>query len=111
MMGINDVDLNNSENLISLLETAIVNARATLVDTICHHFSPKGTSIIAILRESHVALHIYPEHQAMFIDAFTCGTTADPENIISAFVEQLSPAYFEVQTIIRTSPQIKEKSS
>jgi len=102
MNGIDNVDLNNSDQLIPLLTSAISEANATLVDMLCHRFSPEGLSIVAILQESHVALHIYPEHHALFMDAFTCGKTADPEMIVSIFVKSLAPRIFNFYTVIRS---------
>lgn len=108
MEGIYAVDLNNSDFLIRLLQDAISASKATLVEIVCHKFSPEGASIIAILKESHVALHIYPEHCALFLDAFTCGRTSDPEKIVLMFVECLSPKTFAIETITRCSPVLKK---
>lgn len=104
MEGIYKIDLSNTSLIVNLLEKAIVSANATLVETICHQFIPEGSSILAVLKESHVAIHIYPEYHAMFLDAFTCGKTADPEKIVIAFIEQLVPKSYNFQTIIRTLP-------
>lgn len=104
MVGIFGVNLNDSEFLVKILEKSISAAEATLVQTVCHKFTPEGESIIAILQESHVALHIYPEHHALFLDAFTCGKRSNPEMIIQVFLEELNPEHSSVQSLIRSMP-------
>lgn len=110
MDGIDSVDMNNGDYFISLLQDAIATTNATLVEVVCHSFIPEGMSIIAVLKESHVAIHTYPEYQALFLDVFTCGTQANPEKIVSYIINELNPQYYSTQTIIRSSPSIKEKS-
>lgn len=110
MEGIDKVNINNSDFFITLLRNAIATTNATLVDIVYHNFIPEGMSVIAILRESHVAIHTYPEYQALFLDVFTCGKQADPEKIVSYITNKLNPKQCFTQTIIRSSPSIKEKS-
>ena len=110
MEDIDSANLNDANYLIKLLREAIATTNATLVDVVYHNFVPEGMSIIAILKESHVAIHIYPEYRALFLDVFTCGKQADPEKIVSHFINELNPKYYFTQTIIRSSPSIKEKS-
>lgn len=110
MSGIRDVNLYDTDYLISLLEESVAIAKATLVEVICHKFSPEGATIIAILKESHVAIHTYPEHHALFFDAFTCGKTAEPERIAQFFVEYLKPNRFVLKTLIRSLNEIRGKS-
>lgn len=46
-----------------------------------HIFSPQGVSIVAILAESHFAIHTWPEINTATIDIFTCGEK-NPEDIV-----------------------------
>lgn len=39
-----------------------------------HQFSPTGYTAAALLTESHITLHTWPEHLAVQIDIFTCGS-------------------------------------
>lgn len=110
MEGIDRVGMNNSSYFITLLRNAIATTNATLVDVVYHNFAPEGMSVIAVLKESHVAIHTYPEYQALFLDVFTCGKQANPEIIVSHIINELHPKQYYTQTIIRSSPLIKEKS-
>ena len=111
MEGINSADMNDNNYLVALLHNAVSATNATLVDVVCHNFEPEGMSVIAVLKESHIAIHTYPEYQALFLDVFTCGTRADPEKIVLYIVNELQPKCYSTRTILRSSPSIKEKSS
>ncbi|GAB4280316.1 MAG: adenosylmethionine decarboxylase [Candidatus Rifleibacteriota bacterium] len=38
-----------------------------------HQFSPAGYTAAALLTESHITLHSWPEHKSVQVDIFTCG--------------------------------------
>lgn len=40
---------------------------------ILHNFQPHGCSFILLLRESHFAVHTFPEDKRVLIDIATCG--------------------------------------
>ncbi len=111
MSGLYDIDLNNTDYLVDILKKSVVMANATLIEIVCHKFSPEGATIIAILKESHVAIHTYPESNALFFDAFTCGRTADPEKMVQIFIDCLKPNQLDIKTLIRSLSEIIEKSS
>jgi S-adenosylmethionine decarboxylase len=48
-------------------------AGATVVETVFHKFAPCGISGVVVIAESHLAIHIWPEHRYAAIDVFTCG--------------------------------------
>ena len=56
---------------------------------LCKQFLPSGFSAVLLLSESHTSVHTYPEKNALFADAFTCGTNCDPKIIIDELVNGL----------------------
>lgn len=110
MSGICDMDLNDTDYLVNLLKKSITTAGATLVEITYHNFLPEGITIIAILKESHVAIHTYPEHDALFFDAFTCGRKAKPEMIAQFFLDTIKPPKYTFKVLIRSTNEIREKS-
>lgn len=110
MSGLRNVDLNDSDYLVGLLKKSVIAADATLVEVMCCKFSPEGATIIAVLKESHVAIHTYPEHDALFFDAFTCGRTAKPEKMVRTFIDCLEPKEYVLKALVRSLNEIKEKS-
>lgn len=70
-------------NDAGLVETAMRNAvsaaNATLLDIFVHEFSPQGVTGVAVLAESHLSIHTWPEYGYVAADVFTCGSTTKPE--------------------------------
>lgn len=62
------------------LTQAAAAAGAILLNVVSHKFSPQGVTAFALLAESHIAIHTYPEYQYAAIDAFTCGEDTNPES-------------------------------
>ncbi|MCG8326225.1 MAG: adenosylmethionine decarboxylase [Chitinophagales bacterium] len=65
--------LNDIQYLEQQLCQAVTEMGATLVNSNFHHFSPYGISGVVIIKESHLTIHTWPEHQYAAIDIFTCG--------------------------------------
>ncbi|MEK6544225.1 MAG: adenosylmethionine decarboxylase [Elusimicrobiota bacterium] len=53
-------------------------AKATVVDSRFHGFSPHGVSGVVVIAESHLTVHTWPEHCFASVDIYTCGKTLDP---------------------------------
>ncbi|WP_084384795.1 adenosylmethionine decarboxylase [Novosphingobium naphthalenivorans] len=60
------------------LREAASAARATVLDVRLHHFGDgMGVTGVALLAESHISIHTWPEHGIAAIDLFVCGKEAD----------------------------------
>ncbi|MCD6228040.1 MAG: adenosylmethionine decarboxylase [Candidatus Omnitrophica bacterium] len=75
------VELWKAKNLSSLssikkiLKDAVKACGATLLKIDLHKFSPYGgISGVAIIKESHLSIHSWPEYGYAAIDIFVCGT-------------------------------------
>lgn len=82
------IDLWDAEHLddIGLIELAIRRAikaaGATLLHLHLHEFSPNGgISGVAVLAESHISIHTWPERGYAAIDVFMCGAT-EPHKVV-----------------------------
>ena len=75
--------LNNKELLEQTLKEGIEQSGATLCSMQTKVFEPSGITSLALLSESHASLHTYPDEQALFFDAFTCGTECQPQRLQS----------------------------
>lgn len=75
-------------------------AGATCIGIMKKDFEPEGYTIVAVLLESHVSVHAYPEHKSMFIDAFTCGNK-NPRIIHEHLVDRLRVKDFKVDVLER----------
>lgn len=70
-----------------MLRSAIQKSKLTLLSTHLKKFQPQGVTGIAVLGESHIAVHSWPEQGQLFIDIATCSTR---ESATIAFNEILA---------------------
>lgn len=70
-----------------ILTKATESTKATLVDVICHRFSPYGVTGVAILAESHISVHTWPEYGYAAADVFICGNTLNPQNAAAFMIQ------------------------
>lgn len=96
------LDLYGASSLdnIGVIEQAmrdIVSAcGATLLHIHLHHFSPSGgVSGVAVLAESHISVHTWPERDYAAFDVFMCGD-AQPENAVPVLKRAFFPRRIEV---------------
>ncbi|MDH5387645.1 MAG: adenosylmethionine decarboxylase [Gammaproteobacteria bacterium] len=96
------LDLYGADHLddIARIEQAmrdIVSAcGATLLHIHLHHFSPSGgVSGVAVLSESHISVHTWPERDYAAFDVFMCGD-AQPENAVPVLKRAFFPHRIEV---------------
>jgi spermidine synthase len=82
------------------IRRAVDAAGATMLNVFLHEFEPAGVSALAALAESHLALHTWPEHDLITVDAFTCGD-ADPQKAIDELVRLYAPQRCEMRSLAR----------
>src|SRR5262252_5190435 len=100
------VDLHAAEGLddIDLIETTlrrcVAAARATLLHIHLHHFHPNGVSGVAVLAESHISIHTWPDIGYAALDVFMCGK-AIPDACIPVLRKAFKAKRVEVSEILR----------
>lgn len=99
--GIDANLLDDAEFLRSILATTLKAAGATVCDVITHRFEPQGVTVLAMLAESHASVHTYPEIGAVFVDVFTCGDRADPEDAVRRLAGALGTESMSMSTVRR----------
>ncbi len=70
------------------LLVAVEAGRFALFQTVVHRFEPQGVTAVAVVGESHIALHSWPEEQRLFVDVVSCGDPA----LVRPAVEALAAA-------------------
>ena len=84
--GLADIDL-----IDEALRKCVAAAGATLLHIHLHHFEPNGgVSGVAVLAESHISIHSWPEASYAALDVFMCGE-AKPEACIPVLREAFRP--------------------
>ena len=70
--------LDDVSRIRQAMEEAARVAGATRLSSRFHRFTPCGVTGVVTLRESHLAIHTWPEHGFAAADFFTCGAGVDP---------------------------------
>ncbi|NIJ12755.1 S-adenosylmethionine decarboxylase [Saccharomonospora amisosensis] len=99
--GIDPHLLDDEQFLRSTLASTLTEAGATVCDVIAHRFEPQGVTVLAMLSESHASVHTYPEIGAMFVDVFTCGDRADPQEAVRLLADALGTRSMNMSTLQR----------
>ena len=66
----NEYDPSKFEKIIHKIAVA---AKVTILNISKHKFEPQGFTILALLAESHISFHTFPEKGIISFDFFTCG--------------------------------------
>jgi len=83
------------------LRKCVAVTGATLLHIHLHHFTPYGgVSGVAVLAESHISIHTWPEESFAALDVFMCGDT-EPNKAIDVLREAFQPTEINVQTVKR----------
>ncbi len=72
--------LDDESDIRNCLVNAAVMSQATLLDITSHKFSPLGVTAVALLAESHISIHTWPEKNMAVCDVFTCGEHTNPRS-------------------------------
>jgi len=95
--------LDNLELVEQALRNCAEAAGATLLHIHLHHFSDSGgISGVAVLAESHISVHTWPERSYAAFDIFMCGDTK-PENGVDILKQAFSPQSSKIREILRGS--------
>jgi S-adenosylmethionine decarboxylase len=101
------IDLWGAERLDDLphieqtLRACVEAAGATLLHIHLHHFTPNmGVSGVAVLAESHISIHTWPERGYAALDVFMCGA-ARPHEAVEVLREAFKPTQLTVGEHLR----------
>jgi len=90
----NLANLNNIEKLENVLRQAAQAAGATVLAIKGHAFPPMpwvGMTCVAVLQESHISVHTWPQYGYVAIDVFTCGEHVDIEKALAILQQFFEP--------------------
>jgi S-adenosylmethionine decarboxylase len=93
--GLDDIDL-----IDATLRRGVEAAQATLLHIHLHHFHPNGVSGVAMLAESHISIHTWPDIGYAALDLFMCGK-ATPDACIPVLRRAFKAKRVEVNEILR----------
>lgn len=94
--GIDDID-----RIDRAMRECVEAAGATLLHIHLHHFTPNsGVSGVAVLAESHISVHSWPECGYAAFDVFMCGD-AEPHKAVDVLKAAFGPSRVKVTEHLR----------
>ncbi|MCF7916872.1 MAG: adenosylmethionine decarboxylase [Candidatus Omnitrophica bacterium] len=101
------IELWDAKNLSSLpkirksLKDSVKAIGANLLNISLHKFSPSGgVSGVAVISESHISVHTWPEYNYAALDIFVCGQV-DPYKAIGILKKQYQTSNIQISEIKR----------
>jgi S-adenosylmethionine decarboxylase len=93
--------LDDIDHIEETLRRCVAAAGATLLHIHLHHFEPNGgVSGVAVLAESHISIHSWPEAAYAAVDIFMCGS-ANPDACVPVLREAFKAEHVGVSELLR----------
>ncbi|MCG9891600.1 MAG: adenosylmethionine decarboxylase [Thermosynechococcaceae cyanobacterium MS004] len=96
--------MNNADFVQQSLRDAAKQANATLLNEVLHQFEPHGITALALLSESHISIHTWPEVGYAALDVFTCGSHTDPEEACRYLIKAFRAGRHSMKNLRRNPP-------
>jgi len=90
--------LKNNPKLNQMLDNLIELFSMHELDRISHVFPNGGYTVISMLKESHIAIHTWPEHSSMVIDILSCNLVYGPIDFESVIANPFG-CFIKIKTI------------
>jgi len=85
-----------------LLRSAATAGGATVVGVLTHQFGQQdGVAGVALLAESHLSIHTWPEFRYAAVDVFLCGAACDPAAALQVLTRSLRAGRVQSRLIVR----------
>ena len=92
--------LNEIDHIEDTLRKCVAASGATLLHIHLHHFQPNGVSGVAVLAESHISIHTWPDAGYAALDVFMCGN-ANPDACVPVLREAFKAKRVAVSELLR----------
>tara|TARA_B100000579_G_scaffold16517_1_gene11677 strand:- start:6556 stop:6909 length:354 start_codon:yes stop_codon:yes gene_type:complete len=80
--------LNEEEFIRDSLVNAAIIAKSPYLKVETHKFEPQGVTGFAMLKDSHISIHTWPEYSIAKCDIFTCNPNSKPKDAIEYLKER-----------------------
>ena len=98
------VKLNDEAFIRTTITSSAKITGATLINLVTHSFKPQGVTGLALLAESHISIHTWPEIGYAAIDVFTCGDHTMPEKACKLMSKEFLAKHFSFKNVVREVP-------
>ena len=96
------------ETMEKAMKEAVIEAKATLLHIHLHHFTPNGgVSGVAVLAESHISVHTWPEFGFAAFDIFMCGDSK-PNKAVDILTQYFKPDNSLIKNLKRGDKRVTQ---
>lgn len=92
--------LDDQSRIETALRECVDECGATLLHIHTHKFTPQGVSGVAVLAESHISVHTWPEIGYGAFDVFMCGD-AEPRRAVEVLRRAFNAGEVRVKELLR----------
>ena len=96
--------LNDESFLRWTINNASKLANEKVLNLVSNKFEPHGVTAIALLAESHLSIHTWPEEHYSAVDIFTCGKNMKPDVSCKYLIQALMAGEHLLRVIHRNPP-------
>ena len=101
----------DQDSLEALMRKAAAAGGATVLDCHLHTFGPnQGVTGVALLAESHITVHTWPESDYAAFDIFMCGN-CDPRRAAAVIEDAFDDARVDIRTFFRPGHAVESPVS
>jgi len=104
---VNGRGLDDEMRIQQAFRDCVTTCGATLLHIHTHKFSPQGVSGVAVLAESHISVHTWPEIGYGAFDVFMCGD-AQPWKAVDVLAQAFGTADVRVRELRRGEGVVSE---
>ena len=101
LINCSPVRLRKVKDVKQIMNQVTQKSKTSVVRTSYHQFQPEGVSGMILIKESHVAIHTWPEESYAAADIFTCGQEMDAYIAIEVMKEKFEAKEVRYQVIQR----------
>jgi S-adenosylmethionine decarboxylase len=103
LYGVDAGLISSVDGISPIIESAIKEGNLTEISSQYYQFRPMGASGIALLAESHLSFHTWPEHGLVTLDIYTCGEHSNADRTFNYLLNVLHPTSIEYKKLERGS--------
>jgi len=84
-------NLSDADALLKAAREAVRSVGATIAEESCHRFQPHGLTLCLILKESHLIVSTWPEHNMAIVNVFLCNPEMSTHKVWEGLSKLLKP--------------------
>jgi len=107
---VNGHGLDDESRIQQAFRDCVDECGATLLHIHTHKFSPQGVSGVAVLAESHISVHTWPEIGYGAFDVFMCGD-AEPRRAVDVLRRAFGTQDVRVKELLRGDGLVEDASA